>query len=398
MTHAGSQKALASGGESTRWIDVRRLLPQVLGIVWLVAAAAAVLAPALHHGLHLGPYDVLSQWGLTRQSGVVVHNTLTRDQIAAIIPWSQLAWTQVHHLQLPLWNPYSGLGLPLAFNWQSGVLSAPTLLSYLLPVSLSFAGQIFFTIIIAGTGVYFLGRVLKLGVLGCTLAGTAYELSGPLMANLGEPHAVVMSWAGWLFGATVLIVRGQHRVRNVTLASAFLACAVYSGQPEIVTILFAALALFLGTLLLQRTLSTKSLKSIGRPIVDLSAAAVVGFALSAPLSLPGLQLLSASTRRSADLSLFGVGQALPFHDLAHLLAQGYNGIPIASSQTFGGAVDVLYLDSAAYVGVIAMVFAVAGVAFCRHRQEVVGFAVVALAAFAVIFLPPVETLIARIPG
>ncbi|MGH9080777.1 MAG: hypothetical protein ACRDYE_12025, partial [Acidimicrobiales bacterium] len=81
-------------------------------------AGIAVLVPALHHGLYLGPYDALSRSGLTRQTGVVVHNSVNTDQIDAIIPWSSLVWTQVHHGHLPLWNPYNGLGLPLAFNWQ----------------------------------------------------------------------------------------------------------------------------------------------------------------------------------------------------------------------------------------------------------------------------------------
>ena len=47
-------------------------------------------------------------------------------------------------------------------------------------------------------GVYVLGRVLGLGVLGCTMAATVFELSGPLFGWLGWPIAAVNSWAGWL--------------------------------------------------------------------------------------------------------------------------------------------------------------------------------------------------------
>ena len=55
---------------------------------------------------------------------MTVRNSTTGDQIAEMIPWSNLAWLQVHPGHLPLWNPYNGLGLPLAFNWQSAVSSA----------------------------------------------------------------------------------------------------------------------------------------------------------------------------------------------------------------------------------------------------------------------------------
>ena len=81
-----------------------------------------------------------------------------------MIPWSTLAWTQVHHGHLPLWNPYSGLGLPLAFNWQSAVFSLPALIGYLLPLHLAYTAQIIVTLVVAGTGAYALARVLGLGV------------------------------------------------------------------------------------------------------------------------------------------------------------------------------------------------------------------------------------------
>ena len=98
---------------------LRRMWPDLAGLLFVVAAAVAVLLPALLHGGSLGPFDLLSRYGVSKQSGVTVHNAQTTDLIAQMIPWTSLAWTQVHHGQLPLWNPYNGLGMPLAFNWQS---------------------------------------------------------------------------------------------------------------------------------------------------------------------------------------------------------------------------------------------------------------------------------------
>ncbi len=88
------------------------------------------------------------------------------------------------------------------------------------------------TLVIAGTGVYVLGRVLRLSVMSCAMAATVYELSGPFFGWLGWPIASVMSWAGWLFAATILVVRGRHRARAVTFFAVVLACAVYAGQPD----------------------------------------------------------------------------------------------------------------------------------------------------------------------
>ena len=83
----------------------------------------------LAHGASLGPFDWLSRYGLSAKPGVAIHDRQSFDQITEMIPWTSLAWTQVHHGQLPLWNPYSVLGMPLAFNWQAATFSLPALVA-----------------------------------------------------------------------------------------------------------------------------------------------------------------------------------------------------------------------------------------------------------------------------
>ena len=122
-----------------------------------------MLVPALAHGTSLGPYDILQNSGLNRVPNVKVHNPTLQDQIRLFIPWTSLVWTQVHQGHLPLWNPYSAVGMPLAFNWESAPLSLPVLIGYLFPVRLAYTAQLVVTVVIAGTGVYVLGRVLRLG-------------------------------------------------------------------------------------------------------------------------------------------------------------------------------------------------------------------------------------------
>ena len=353
------------------------------------------LAPALVHGLSLGSYDILTRSGLTHIPGATVRNTVSGDQIAEMIPWSTQAWTQVHHGEIPLWNPLSGLGLPLAFNWQSAVFSLPALVSYLFPLHLAYTAQIIVTLVIAGTGAYALARVLGLGVIGCATAGTVYELSGSFMGWLGWPHASVMSWAGWLFAVGILIIRGEHRARHVVAFAVLFALAVYAGEPEIFAILIVSFVVFAFTMLILKSRAEdRSLRSL-RPLIDLSIAAVAGAALSAPLSLPGLQVLSRSTRNSGTLlAATEVGKALPPHDLVHLFVQGYNGLPIAGNQVFG---DAVYTDTAAYVGLIAAALAVLGVIRRWRRPETVGFVVLTALTLAIVYAPPVEAVFIHIP-
>ena len=374
----------------------RRLLPHAVGLAWVIGAAVVALAPALHHGLSIGPYDLLAQSGLTHDPGVTVRNTYPGDQISEMIPWSNLAWDQVHAGHLPLWNPFNGLGLPLAFNWQSAVFSLPTAVGYLFPLRLSYTVQVLVTLVVAGTGAYALGRVLRLGVIGCATVGTVYELSGSFFGWVGWPHAAVMSWAGWIFALAVLIIRGRHRARSVVAVAVVVALALFSGQPEIVAMMIGSVVVFVVTVLVIRWRSHPDRGFRVRPLLDLALAGVAGVALGAPLILPGLQVLSGSTRNSGTLlARTEVGRSLPAHDLVHVLVQGWNGLPVAGSSVFG---DAVYGDTASYVGVIALALAVVGVVRRWRRPEVVGLVAVVAVTLAIVFLPPVQALILHLPG
>jgi hypothetical protein len=364
----------------------------VLGVVWVLAAAGAVMAPALAHGTALGPYDIVARLGLARQPGVVVHNPQTADLITEMIPWSAQAWTQVHHGHLPLWNPYSALGMPLAFNWQSAVFSVPALVSYLAPLHLAYTVQVLVTLVIAGTGVYVLGRVLGLGALGCAMAATVYELSGPFFGWLGWPVGSVMSWAGWLFAATIVVLRGRRRVRSVALCALVIALAVYAGQPDALVLLLLALVVFVFAILMLRSPWLGGSGPIRRPTFDVGVAAAAGAALGAPLLIPGLQLTAGAIRTTRSAV-----PALPLHDLSAVAFQGFDGLPVAGSHWFGQLFgNMSYLESSVYVGVIAAVLAVVAVA--RRRQpEVVAMGIVGVAMAAVVFFPPVVAVLDSIP-
>lgn len=382
-----TESSIVAEDRSRTW---PRLLPDLLGVLWVIAAGIALLVPTLLHGSHIGTYDILSQLGLSKQHGIIVHDPGNGDQIDSMIPWSALAWTQVHHGQLPLWNPYNGLGLPLAFNWQSAPFALPALIGYLLPLQYAFDGGMVVTLIVAGTGAYVLGRVLGLGVVGCAFAGTVFELSGPLTGWLGFPHAEVMSWGGWLFAAAILVIRPEHRVRSIVLFAVVLAMIVYSGQPEVLAVFGLALALFLLAVMLQRTPMFRGAGQILRPLADLSVATIAGLALAAPLALPGFQVISLSTRSGA-----GTVSALQLHNLIYFISQGFDGIPIAGSAVFGES--YFYSQTASYVGIIAVVLAVLAITIRFRRPEVVGFCVVTIVMLAIVFVPAARSLLNSLP-
>ncbi len=391
MVPASPAKSSGHAGHPSSWLHAA-------SVVWFVAAALAVIGPALAHGSSFGSYDVLSQFGLLRQPGVVVHNLQAGDQSDQIIPWATLAWTQVHHGQLPLWNPYEALGMPLAFNWQTAALSVPSLIGYLFPLHLAFTVQVVLTLVIAGTGTYALCRVLQLGTLACVFAGTVFELSGPIIGWLGWPHAAVLSWSGWLFAAALLVIRGGRRLRHITLFALVIAAMVYAGQAEILTLSGLALLIFVVVILLLRAPLLGGSGPIRRPVADVSIGVLTGVALGAPLLLPGSQVVSGSQRAvpgGDPAEILKGNPALPLHNLVHVIFQGFDGLPLSDSHWFGYIGG--YSETAAYVGVIAVVLAVMAVAVRRGRPEVVALGVLCVVMVAVAFAPPLVAILYRLP-
>ena len=262
----------------------------------------------------------------------------------------------------------------------------PPLVGYLAPIRLAYTVQVLTTLFIAGTGAYVLGRVLRLGVLGCVTAATIYELSGPFLGFLGWPIAGVMSWGGWIFAAAIVVIRGHHRLGGVVFLAVVLASALYAGQPGTVALLAVAVVVFVVVLVVTGAYGSPTRVACLRPLMDLAVASVTGAALAAPLLLPGTQLLSQSIFRNVQ----HLNHTLPSQDVFNLILQGFNGLPLARTQFFG-------VGAAAYVGVIAVVLAVMGLARRRKQPQVLAFGAVALAMAALAFLPPVVALANTFP-
>lgn len=365
----------------------------LLGLLWVVASGIALLVPELVHGRVLGPFYLLSRIGLTKQSGVPIPSLEYGDLIDSLIPWTTVVWHQVHQGHLPLWNPYGGLGMPLAFNWQSAPFSLSSIVGYLSPVRYAFTVGALVDIVVAGFGAYVLGRVLGMGVIAAAAVGTVFELSGPITAWLGYPFPSVMSWAGWIFALGLLLLRGRHRAGLIVGLAACVAMSLYGGAPEGFTVLMAAAVVFFAVMLITRAGRAGGSGPILRPAVDLVAATIAGVALAAPFALPGLQLTSESVR-----SKFLNGGDLPPHTLLYLAFQGFDGLPLVrNGRVLVFGYSAFYSETAMYVGVGALALAGLAVVVHRRRRAVQGFVAVTIVCIALVFVPPVVSLAYKLP-
>ena len=307
-----------------------------LGLLWLVIVLAAYFSPALWDGFSFGPADIGHQLSYltyvpTHLSYLGVHNHINGDIITQEVPWNSLDWSAVHHGQLPLWNNYSGAGMPLLLNWESSAFALPTLVGYLFPLAASYLVAVAVTLLVAATGAYVAARLLGARPLGAALAGTTFMLSGSFSGWAGWAVSRPMAWAGWILAGALLCWRpGSHRSLGVVVLAFAGAFAVYGGFPE-------TLALLAVGMLVLTVVAGAVGKAEGRRVqlgvlARLGAGTAAAAGLAAPLWLPGLSVLQGSARSSEN----GTG-GLPFHGLALLFAQGYDGLPTKASLWFGPA-------------------------------------------------------------
>jgi hypothetical protein len=363
--------------------------PDVLGVLWVLTAGCLALLPALIRGPDIGSFDFLAKYGLTAHSGVTIHNYATGDLSDEVVPWIQLAWTQVHHGHLPLWIRGEALGMPLAFNFGSGAFSFPALISYITPLRVVLWVQILVSLVVGGTGAYFFGRVMRLHPIACAFAGTTWILSGPFFGYLGIPDTSTMSWAGWQFAAVVLIMRGTRRLLAVALFAVSIAFSILAGNPQIEVVIFLSLAAFVVVMLLCRSDLFHGSGPIRRPVLDLVIAGVAGGALAAPLILPGLQLANASVRNSSAYGNANPGSQVLGTIFQTFWGQGIHG-SFANPQGF-------FQEQWVYVGAIAVALSGVAVAVRWRRPEVVGLAAAAIVATAASIWETADRLLNALP-
>ena len=369
----------------------------LFAVGFIVLVAICYLSPAFTSGPGFGPADLgrgLSV--LTSSAASTVHNNINGDIIDQSVAWNTLNYTLIHHGHFPLWNSYSGNGLPEFLNFESAVLALPSLFGYLVPLAWSFTVIVFVKLLIAGLGTYWCARLLRRSPLASTFAGATFMLSGAFANWLGWSISGVFCWTGAILAGAVLCLRSPKHVLPIGVLGVSIAFAVYGGFPEGYVLMGATV---LAICLLVAALLWMSGRPVGHvPILRFVVGSGLGIGLSAPLWLPGLSIIRSSVRAGTNTS-----QGIPIHGILLALAQGYDGLPLAGSSFFLARTN--YFESCAYLGVIAL--ALAGVAIGsraigrrRRKPVVVALALVAVAQVLVIYQignhAPVQRLIQTI--
>jgi hypothetical protein len=258
-------------------------------VVWIVLAVLVGNALYLLGVTNSNPISWTS--GITQNTCLLSCGRSSIDINVGTItqPLGHLAALDLWHGQWPWWNPFEGLGQPLAGEMQSAALFPLTAL-LIVPAGLLWVHVVLETL--AGLSTYFLIRRLNLNRVTAIGAGVLFAFCGTFawLANtVVEPLAFLPML---LLGIEIIFDRSSDRSqRGWYLAALALALSLYAGFPEVAyfdglfCLGWAAVRLFS----VPRSQRPRALRRLG-------LAGVTGVALSLPALVPFYDFL-----RSADV-------------------------------------------------------------------------------------------------
>ena len=186
-----------------------------------------------------------------------------------------LAAHDLLHLHMPWWNPYAGVGMPLAGDMQSGALS-PVVALLALP-----NGLLWFHLaleIAAGIATYLLlRRWVESDIIAMT-AGVLFGLNGTFawVGNAVENPVLYLPLA--LLGIEIIVSAMSRRRWGFTLLAVAIAGSIYAGFPE-VAFLNALMVVAFGVLRSFSLARVQQRRAIGQVVIGV----VMGVALSLPI-------------------------------------------------------------------------------------------------------------------
>ena len=330
-----------------------RLNPTVYALALIAFAVMAANVLAWTGLVNLSPMAVTT--GFTKS---VCHLTCGRAWIDPDVgtisqPVGHLAAMDLLHLHVPWWNPFEGLGTPLAGEMQSAALF-PLTLWLALP-----GGLVWFHIsleLIAGIATYFLVRRLGAPTMIAAMGGVLFALNGTY-AWIGNSVLNPVAFLPMLVLGVEMIIASAPRRRQQGwyVAALALALSLYAGFPEVAYLD----ALFSGVWAVVRLTSIDRGARV-RALRRLVYAGLAGTALALPILVPFRDYLNEGY----------VGDHTSLGELLHMsprvLPMFFD--PYIYGTIFSNPAAGAYWDAVGgYFGASVTALAVAGLFGRRHR-------------------------------
>src|SRR5215471_14969216 len=281
------------------------------------------------------------------------HAVLPGDDLTQNFPLRVLAGHEIRSGQLPLYNPYIWGGAPLLAGWNAGAAYPLTLLFAVLPPIVAWTLNMIVTWAVAGLGMFFFLRALRLGSFPGFLGALSFAFAGAMPAQMAHFGLIAgMSWVPVQLLSVLRLTQTRStasRLRWIAVLAAVTGLTILAGEPRavadagVIVVIYAAWRL------------ARLGRRCGPAAICVVAGLVLGLCLGAVQWMPGLAAIGASQRGVSSVALFDSG-SLPQRWLLLLLVPDLLGGSGSLGQP-GFFANYNLAEVTGYVGIFPLVAA-----------------------------------------
>ena len=263
---------------------------------------------------------------------------------------------------LPLWRDDIGGGFPLFAEGQTGALFLPNIIYFsLFPPVIAYNLALVTAVIMLGTGMYALVRLLGRSVLSSWFAAVTIAFSALTVTQL--PHITLLQGISMLPLIAFLSMYGVKKQHTFPYALVAISIAqqIFAGFPQAT---FLSL-LFTGTLVLTTQLPEKNIKAIAA----WGIAVALGIGMGALQLFPSYEFLGASTDPTGFSPQVATAYSMPVKHLMSFIDPFFFGSPADGSYPpfyeFDGSI---FWENTAYIGLLPIILLVGGILLIKKHR------------------------------
>ena len=293
------------------------------------------------------------------------HAVLPGDDLTQNFPLRVLAGRQLRSGQLPLYDPYIWSGAPLLGGWNAGAAYPLTFLFAVLPATAAWTLNLIVTYAVAGLGMFFFLRALRLATVPSVLGALSFALAGAMSAQVSHFGLVAgMSWVPVELLGVLRLSQARStasRLGWIAVLAAATGLTILAGEPRAIADAGVVVAIYAAWQVARLG------RRCGPAALSVAAAAVLGAGLGAVQWLPGLAAVSTSQRGAASIALFNSGSLPARWLLLELVPDLLGGSGSLGQPSFFTHYNLTEVTG--YVGILPLVAAAALLGRVRLRSR-----------------------------
>jgi hypothetical protein len=233
------------------------------------------------------------------------HPVLPGDDLTQNFPLRVLAGQQIRHGQLPLYDPYIWSGAPLLGGWNAAAAYPLTFLFAILPGTAAWTLGMIVTWAVAGLGMFFFLRALRLASLPSVLGALSFTFAGAMPAQVAHFGLVAgMSWVPLQLLSVLRLTEARSAASRLSwtgVLAGTIGLTILAGEPRaiddacLIVVIYAAWRI------------TRLGRRSGPAAISVAAGLALGICLGAVQWMPGLAAVGTSQRGASSMALFTSG-------------------------------------------------------------------------------------------